>query len=576
MLLWHSGWRHMASLLALPFCTIAFSQEKTPFICQIGRYGDFSYGMYLFAFPVQQMIVFLFSETLNFYAILALSFIITVGLSYLSWHLIEKPFLRMKPRKKESTFTYLNRTMGPIIKLLIPMSLSNQESSPAPVSSSEKIIFLKIFSSIALIYIAYIFIYWPGILGQDGLALILEAEGVQKSGKTPAWILFFNILYKPWRLVEVPIIIQLIICAILLSRILSWLHANNLYKSFWFCLVFIAIAPHLVFYNASLYSDGIYACALSSLLFEIWLTSKNKILTKHSFFILTLSAPFAIFGRPNGIINLIPLVAIIFLLGHKKEKIAIAGLIALCLAITFGASRHYKPHSIGSLFPMAIWETVNFLQPSVMNVHPPHVSELTIKTLEERKPIPDIIKYYDRDYWDPLYFFPTGPIVGALSKESQDTIIKEFYRYNLWVNLPRFISSRVHVFLVAAFAHGGFPGPTYAKHILEQTQSQSVYRLWNLTTLETLLTKIHDFNFKYRSLLWSPFLGIFLVLVTFYMSIKHKNIPSLIVSGTLFLQLLAIFFFSIAGEYRYLMSFFTAPLVMLPVFADFKKQPHQS
>lgn len=39
---------------------------------------------------------------------------------------------------------------------------------------------------------------------------------------------------------------------------------------------------------------------------------------------------------------------------------------------------------------------------------------------------------------------------------------------SLWHNVPKFVGSRVNVFLVAAFAQGGLPGHGYARNVQEQ------------------------------------------------------------------------------------------------------------
>ena len=61
--------------------------------------GDFSYGIYLYAFPVQQLLylwfpVFFHSPLRLFVA----ATLLTVPLAFLSWHLVEKPALALKPR----------------------------------------------------------------------------------------------------------------------------------------------------------------------------------------------------------------------------------------------------------------------------------------------------------------------------------------------------------------------------------------------------------------------------------------------------------------------------------------------
>ena len=60
--------------------------------------GDLSYGVYIFAFPVQQIGVHFgrgLGWSVNTY--LCISAVVTVVLAYLSWHGVEKPALRFKP-----------------------------------------------------------------------------------------------------------------------------------------------------------------------------------------------------------------------------------------------------------------------------------------------------------------------------------------------------------------------------------------------------------------------------------------------------------------------------------------------
>jgi len=56
------------------------------------RLGDYSYGMYIFAFPIQQMVVE-FLPNLGHYALAAISFGITLPVAVLSWYFIEHPAL---------------------------------------------------------------------------------------------------------------------------------------------------------------------------------------------------------------------------------------------------------------------------------------------------------------------------------------------------------------------------------------------------------------------------------------------------------------------------------------------------
>lgn len=61
--------------------------------------GDLSYGVYIFAFPVQQLgVQWGRSHSWSFEVYLSVSLMATLGLAYLSWHWVEKPALLLKPK----------------------------------------------------------------------------------------------------------------------------------------------------------------------------------------------------------------------------------------------------------------------------------------------------------------------------------------------------------------------------------------------------------------------------------------------------------------------------------------------
>lgn len=102
-----TGYPMIALLLALPCLVIVFGTTSTPVIRRFGRFGDISYGMYIYAFPVQQFIIWLSEvseDRFSFLTYLSLSFATTVLLAFASWHLIEKPVIQMKPGARSVKF----------------------------------------------------------------------------------------------------------------------------------------------------------------------------------------------------------------------------------------------------------------------------------------------------------------------------------------------------------------------------------------------------------------------------------------------------------------------------------------
>jgi peptidoglycan/LPS O-acetylase OafA/YrhL len=109
-----TGW------LTITYAVLTIGLSRTPYVARAARFGDFSYGLYLFAFPVQQLVIDLWGThgvITNFLIVLA----ITTPLAVLSWHLVERPALALKDR-------VLRRRTRPGTRL------ATREDAPAAVS----------------------------------------------------------------------------------------------------------------------------------------------------------------------------------------------------------------------------------------------------------------------------------------------------------------------------------------------------------------------------------------------------------------------------------------------------------
>jgi peptidoglycan/LPS O-acetylase OafA/YrhL len=67
---------------------------RAPYVGNFGRFGDFSYGIYIIHFPVLQTLIAFGVFDGNPYLAVALATVIVLAGAYASWHLVEKPFLR--------------------------------------------------------------------------------------------------------------------------------------------------------------------------------------------------------------------------------------------------------------------------------------------------------------------------------------------------------------------------------------------------------------------------------------------------------------------------------------------------
>jgi peptidoglycan/LPS O-acetylase OafA/YrhL len=98
---------------AMSYTVFYFSFSDTIRLRRVASYGDFSYGTYLFAFPIQQMLVSSF--LLPFPVFVGASLLLSLLAGFLSWNLVEKWFLSRRNHPQRITMgNDTQRQEGPI------------------------------------------------------------------------------------------------------------------------------------------------------------------------------------------------------------------------------------------------------------------------------------------------------------------------------------------------------------------------------------------------------------------------------------------------------------------------------
>jgi peptidoglycan/LPS O-acetylase OafA/YrhL len=97
-LTWKPGnpWLDVMGSMLFCYYILVFSFFKYFRVIDIGRIGDYSYGIYLYAFPVQQTLIYFFKNSLSAWLLVFYTTVMTVILAVMSWYLVEKPALRLK------------------------------------------------------------------------------------------------------------------------------------------------------------------------------------------------------------------------------------------------------------------------------------------------------------------------------------------------------------------------------------------------------------------------------------------------------------------------------------------------
>jgi peptidoglycan/LPS O-acetylase OafA/YrhL len=90
-----SGLGRIEVLPAIAYATLTFCLHPVLHFQAFHRIGDYSYGLYIYAFPLQQQLYF-YHPGMSWQKGLLLTYPLILGMAILSWHLVEKPALELK------------------------------------------------------------------------------------------------------------------------------------------------------------------------------------------------------------------------------------------------------------------------------------------------------------------------------------------------------------------------------------------------------------------------------------------------------------------------------------------------
>jgi len=97
---WPGG--QVLSVIAFAYFAITLGGTSVPWLTRATNRSDISYGLYLYAFPIQQVLIARYGATLGSAIIFtAIAFLIAIFAAYGSWIFIEKPALSIKHRVRQ-------------------------------------------------------------------------------------------------------------------------------------------------------------------------------------------------------------------------------------------------------------------------------------------------------------------------------------------------------------------------------------------------------------------------------------------------------------------------------------------
>jgi peptidoglycan/LPS O-acetylase OafA/YrhL len=92
----------LSTLLLIPPLCVWIGRRSWPIFRKAGRGGDFSFGIYLWAWPVAQIGVMAFGRGVPVFGLLSSTVLAAFAIAWLSWNLVEERALRWKPHFRKA------------------------------------------------------------------------------------------------------------------------------------------------------------------------------------------------------------------------------------------------------------------------------------------------------------------------------------------------------------------------------------------------------------------------------------------------------------------------------------------
>jgi peptidoglycan/LPS O-acetylase OafA/YrhL len=95
------------------YLVIYLARDRRLPVLPAARVGDLSYGLYIYGWPVEQALLYVSGGALAWWQLFPLALILSAAIAFLSWHLVEKPALRFKPRRLAAAPNAMRRRSDP-------------------------------------------------------------------------------------------------------------------------------------------------------------------------------------------------------------------------------------------------------------------------------------------------------------------------------------------------------------------------------------------------------------------------------------------------------------------------------
>src|SRR6516162_7691242 len=106
--------RQFITFFPLFGCYLALWLALNPHLPVIpaARFGDLSYGLYIYGWPVEEAVMWISGGRAPWWQVFLVALPAASAMAFLSWHLVERPMLRLKPGSRRAAMPYAPAAHG--------------------------------------------------------------------------------------------------------------------------------------------------------------------------------------------------------------------------------------------------------------------------------------------------------------------------------------------------------------------------------------------------------------------------------------------------------------------------------
>lgn len=426
---------------------------------------------------------------------------------------------------------------------------------------------------IFICWLPYFLIYYPGLFTNDSIAelnMIVNNFSTISDHHTVIHLLFMTIPYKIGMALFNNTVIacslitltQMIIMSLIFGKLISFLYKRNINKYILLVvLLYFALVPVHAFYSISNWKDIIFSGLVLLLTMElIKLLEKKKITLRNSYSFIIISI-LTVFFRNNAIYMYIILAIVSLFIFKKQIKV-----IAIMLVIVFGVYGVVKG-PIYSYFNVKMSSSTEYLAIPLQQIGRMAYKGVEF-TKEEQKLINNLIplktlrKSYNPEIVDSIKF----------NDEYNTKAFEEnkFAYLKLWINLCfKHFGIATEAYLTSTLGYW-YPNIDYWTVVTKIDNNDLELKDRSLlpTSVKNVTNELVTKNIPIINFFWSIGLCIWVIFISFVITIKKKNTKYLYVFVPIFgIWLTMMVATPVFAEFRYIYSAFTClPLLLIVPF----------